>query len=56
MTDSFDNISLTLDLPEEEAPKAPELAVEQKPAEPEIPQVVLSDKDKKNDRGFYPEN
>ncbi len=54
MTDSFDNISLTLDLPEEEAPKAPELAVEQKPAEPEIPQVVLSDKDKKMIADFVP--
>ena len=54
MTDSFDNISLTLDLPEEEAPKAPELAVEQKPAEPEIPQVVLSDKDKKMVADFIP--
>lgn len=54
MTDSFDNISLTLDLPEEEAPKAPELAVEQKPAEPEIPQVVLSDKDKKMIADFIP--
>ena len=54
MTDSFDNISLTLDLPEEEAPKAPELAVEQKPAEPEIPQVVLSDKDKKIIADFIP--
>lgn len=54
MTDSFDNISLTLDLPEEEAPKAPELAVEQKPAEPEIPQVVLSEKDKKMIADFIP--
>ena len=54
MTDSFDNISLTLDLPEEEAPKAPELAVEQKAAEPEIPQVVLSDKDKKMIADFIP--
>ena len=54
MTDSFDNISLTLDLPEEEAPKAPELAVEQKPAETEIPQVVLSDKDKKMIADFIP--
>ena len=56
MTDSFDNISLTLDLPEEEAPKAPELAVEQKPAEPEIPQVVLSGKDKKMVADFIPKN
>ena len=54
MTDSFDNISLTLDLPEQEAPKAPELVVEQKPAEPEIPQVVLSDKDKKMIADFVP--
>lgn len=54
MTDSFDNISLTLDLPEEEAPKAPELAVEQKPAEPEFPQVVLSEKDKKMIADFIP--
>ena len=43
MTDSFDNISLTLDLPEEtpEAPKAPELALAEKNPEPEVPQIVL---------------
>ena len=41
----FDNISLTRDL-EEETPKAPETALAEKPAEAEIPQVVLSERDK----------
>lgn len=56
MTDSFDNISLTLDLPEEtpEAPKAPELALAEKKAEPEVPQIVLSEKDKKMVAEFIP--
>ena len=56
MTDSFDNISLTLDLPEEtpEAPKAPELALAEKKPEPEVPQIVLSEKDKKMVAEFIP--
>ncbi len=54
MADSFDDISLTLDLPEEEAPKAPEVTLAEKKQEPEIPQVVLSEKDKKMIADFIP--
>lgn len=49
----FDNISLTLDL-EEETPQAPETALAEKPAEAEIPQVVLSERDKQMIADFVP--
>ncbi len=56
MADSFDNISLTLDLPEEtpEAPKAPGMTLAEKPAQPEVPQIVLSEQDKKMVAEFIP--
>lgn len=56
MAESFDNISLTLDLPEEtpEAPKAPEMTLAEKPAEPEVPQITLSEQDKKMVADFIP--
>ena len=56
MSDSFDNISLTLDLPEETpaAPEAPAAPVIEKKPEPEVPEVVLSEKDKKMIEDFVP--
>lgn len=56
MAESFYNISLTLDLPEEtpEAPKAPEMTLAEKPAEPEVPQITLSEQDKKMVADFIP--
>ena len=56
MSDSFDNISLTLDLPEETpaAPEAPAAPVVEKKPEPEVPEVVLSEKDKKMIEDFVP--
>ena len=53
MSDSFDNISLTLDLPEE-TPAAPEAPAIEKTPDPEVPQVVLSEKDKKMIEEFVP--
>ena len=56
MSDSFDNISLTLDLPDETpaAPEAPAAPVIEKKPEPEVPEVVLSEKDKKMIEDFVP--
>lgn len=54
MADSFDEISLTLDLPEEEAPKAPEVTLAEKPAQPEAPPITLSEKDRKMIADFVP--
>ena len=54
MADSFDEISLTLDLPEEEAPKAPEATLAEKPAQPEAPPITLSEKDRKMIADFVP--
>ncbi len=53
--ESFDNISLTLDLPEE-TPAAPKVeeALAEKPAEAEVPQIVLSEKDKQMIAEFVP--
>lgn len=54
MADSFDEISLTLDLPEEETPKAPEVTLAEKPAQPEAPPITLSEKDRKMIADFVP--
>ena len=54
MADSFDEISLTLDLPEEETPKAPEATLAEKPAQPEAPPITLSEKDRKMIADFVP--
>ena len=54
MADSFDEISLTLDLPEEETPKAPEVTLAEKPAQPEAPPITLSEKDRKMIVDFVP--
>ena len=54
MADSFDEISLTLDLPEEEQPKAPEVTLTESKPEPEVPKIVLSEKEQKMVEDFVP--